>query len=180
MITSIATCRGMNRERTLCLLEHGDVFSMLMRETLQERIHIEGVVHSRFLLVTACRLKILLIRIEQTGKAPHKCCPDLIRMEGRVTDQADLRCTAVMNGEFACLAFVHAFLSSVITDSTGHLLVPWLGLEVVPLNPACAFGVVDRLHSGLGDNGRSGNGGLGIDGWGIGGSWAVICVQGGH
>lgn len=126
---------------------------MLVGKTLHERLHVESVVKTSFLLFTTGRDQKLLVRIEQAGEASYECSSDLVGMESSVTNQAHLRCASVMNCKLARRAFVHALLGSVITDGADQFIIPWLGLEEVTLNPAGALCGVDILRSSLGYNG---------------------------
>ena len=165
---------------TLCLLQNSNVLSVLVWKAFHERIHVETVKQPSLLLLAICRYKILLICVEQAGKASHECRTDLVWMESCFAHQTDLRSTTIVDGQFACRAFVHSFIRSFITNATHYLFIHWLGLEKVSFNPTGAFCIIDRVHSSLRNDGGGGNSGLSVHRRGISGSLTIIRVQGGY
>lgn len=69
-----------------CQILH--VFGWLV---LHEIIHLELVVHARFLAVAMCRYKISSVSVQQAGKTSHERSADLVRSESRRADYADRR-----------------------------------------------------------------------------------------
>lgn len=166
-------------ELTLSLLQNSNILRMFTWQALHECLHVEAVMQTRLLLVTGRRLQKLLVRVEQTGEAPDKSRTNLFRVKRGRTNQANLQSTPVVHHRLAGTALVHSLLGPVIANSADSLVVPWLDLQAMTLYPARAFGVVNRVSSGLRDNRRCGHCRLRIHGWRIGRSGVIVRVQSG-
>src|SRR5271156_4484865 len=88
--------------RTLRLPQHRRVLGLLAWQTTHESTHIETIkLATCFLFFVGC-LHVLPVRVEQAGEASYKGCANLIRMERRWADEADLsKTTAVCTGTAA-------------------------------------------------------------------------------
>lgn len=135
--------------RTLSLLENCNVICVLTRQTPQEALHIEFVYQPTLLLVSSRRSQILPICVEKTGKAPHECRPDLLRMECRRTDKTGLCKTSCMRVCTTTSASVDPVISFFIADRAYCFFVARSILEAVSFDPGCGLGVADRLHQDL-------------------------------
>lgn len=99
------------------------IICILVRETLEEAIHVEPIEHACLLLVACGGLEIFPIRVEETGETAHERGAKLLRVECGRTDDADLLRASVVADDTAAGASVRPIFGLVFANGTGRLLV---------------------------------------------------------